>query len=117
MKGRIVKDQYSSETKYYLGDAEVTKEEYDAAFPSKLDELLGGNAPNLASNTPSCWPKKSRAFAVHPKQVEEANKRNKRMGCNVRYDKDGSAILPDRGARRDLLKVEGFHDNESFFGY
>jgi hypothetical protein len=116
MKGQIKLGQYDRTTRYFLNDIEVSQEEYEAAFPSKLDELLGGGVECLPSQTPSCWPMVSRALAVHPAQVEEANARNKRMGSTVRYDQKGNAHLPDRGARRDLLRVEGYHDNSAGYG-
>lgn len=98
---------------YYLGDREVTEEEYRAATPSKL--ALGEES--LAGSTKTCWPMTSEALAVHPNQVAKANKRNKEHGVNVVYDpKTGCAVLPDRGERKRLLKLEGFHDNRGGYG-
>lgn len=63
------------------------------------------------------WPKRSAALAVHKKQVEAANARNKRNGVNVVYDPaNGDAIIPDRNERKKLCKVEGFHDNLGGYG-
>jgi hypothetical protein len=50
-------------------------------------------------------------MAVHPAQIEAVMERNKRHGVQgVGYDRAGRAILADRKARRDLMKLEGFHD-------
>ena len=60
---------------------------------------------------------KSDALAVHPDQIPEVMARNKKHGVHVEYDpKDGRAILKDRGQRRDLMRIEGFHDNNGGYG-
>ena len=60
----------------------------------------------------------SDAMAVHPSQIEAIMARNKKHGVQgVSYDPaDGRAILADRGARRDLMRLEGVHDNEGGYG-
>lgn len=83
--------------------------------PCRCEDLAGGETlPGLAL---SGWPLISDAMGVHPKQVEQANARNKRHGVNVTYKKNGQAVIPDRGERRKLLKLEGFVDRSSFTGY
>ncbi len=73
--------------------------------------------PGTGGNTPSCWPMKSEALAVHPDQIPEALARNKRHGIQgVSYDRLGRAVLADRGARRDLMRLEGVHDNQGGYG-
>lgn len=62
------------------------------------------------------WPLVSEALAVHPKQVAEANARAKRHGISVTYQKDGRCIIPDRGNRKKLLRLEGLHDNRGGYG-
>jgi hypothetical protein len=110
MKGHFIYHRDGSVT-CFLEGKEVTREEFDAAFPAKLDDLLEeGQAPD--GHRPSAWPMISDALAVHPKQIEQAMERNKRMGvAGVEYLQDGRAVLKDRGMRRDLNRVEGFHDN------
>lgn len=66
-----------------------------------------------AANLPQCWPMVSEALAVHPKQVQEANERNRKHGVSVTYDRKGMAVIPDRNERRKLLRLEGFHDNNA----
>ncbi len=68
--------------------------------------------------TSSCWPMKSLAMGVHTSQIKEAMERNKKAGVTgVTYDpKTGDAILSDRGARRDLMRVHGFHDRNGGYG-
>lgn len=95
---------------YTLNGVEVTKAEFDAAFPPK--EL---GVPSAAA--PSCWPMTSEALAVHPDQVAEANARNKRHGVNATYEPGtGMCLIPDRGERKRLLKLEGFKDRSGGYG-
>ena len=112
MKGKIVYRSHGED--YFIDGKEVSKEEFDETFPPKPL----GHAPALGGNTSSCWPLKSDAMAVHPSQIKEAMERNKKHGVvGVSYDpKDGRAILADRGARRDLMKLEGFHDKSGGYG-
>lgn len=64
---------------------------------------------------PKCWPQIStKALAVAPDQVADANARNRLHGVPVEYNAQGHAIIPDNGARRKLLALEGMHDNDSF---
>lgn len=58
----------------------------------------------------------SKALQVHPSQVAEANARNKRHGVNVVYDRTGLPHIPDRAARKSLLKLEGAHDDSAGYG-
>lgn len=78
-------------------------------------ELLAGG-DTLAGHQPGCWPQLSMAMAVHPKQVQEANERNKRHGVNVTYRRDGMAVIPDRKERKKLARLEGFRDNNGGYG-
>ena len=66
---------------------------------------------------PSGWPLVSDALAVHPDQIEQATARNRRHGVNVTYEPaSGRAVIPDRGERRRLLRLEGCHDNQGGYG-
>lgn len=107
-----------------LEDKEVSEAQYDRAFPSKLHEILemagkgrGTRRQLLAGHQPSCWPMRSEALAVHPDQVQEATEQLKRHGISgVRYEGDGTAVLQDRGARRELLRLEGMVDRQGGYG-
>jgi chloramphenicol 3-O-phosphotransferase len=105
VRGRIT---YGTPQRFFVNDVEVTAEAFAAAFPPKPvapgDEVL--------AQSTSAWKDfTSEALAVHPDQVGEANARSKRHNLGVAYDKDGFAHIPDRAARRRLLRVEGMHDN------
>lgn len=63
-----------------------------------------------------CWPMTSKALAVHPSQVKQANARNRKHGVSVVYDQTGTAHIPDRGERRRLLRLEGMHDHHGGYG-
>jgi hypothetical protein len=86
--------------------------------PCRCDMFAEGRPPGLAGNTSSAWPQKSDAMACHPSQIPAMLERNKRHGVTgVGYDpEDGRAILSDRAARRDLMALEGYHDNNGGFG-
>lgn len=95
---------------YFLDGEEVTKEEFDAAFPSRLEEILG---TEVGTNCrPGCWPMKSRSLAIHPSQVGEGNEFVKDTGCH--YDRDGSLVIPDQAAKKRVLKKRGATDLSSF---
>ena len=77
--------------------------------------FASGRTPG--GTTTSGWPMYSEALAVDPSQVEEANARNKRHGVPVVYDpKNGKAVIPDRAARKKLLRLEGRHDKQGTYG-
>jgi hypothetical protein len=107
--------------KYFVDGREVTEAQYDAAFPSKLEELLEAG-DLLPSDTRTGWPLASDALAVHPDQVQEANERNRKAGVNVTYSdgkdghKKGQALLPSRHERRKLLRLEKAHDRDGGYG-
>lgn len=95
---------------FYLEGKEVTEAEYRRVFPEPT--------PGLPMSS-MAWsrPQESDALAVHPSQVDEANERNRRRGCSVTYRRDdGRAIVPDRGERKKLLKIEGMHDRDGGYG-
>lgn len=106
MKGRVV---YGRVCRYFVDDREVSREEFDRTFPPKEIGCPGGHLP-------SCWPKKSLALSCHPKQVKAASERAQRLKLGVEYNAKGECFISDRGARRDLMKVEGCHDNEGGYG-
>lgn len=85
-------------------------------LPCRCADLASRQPPR--GHTSGCWPMKSDAMAVHPDDIPAALERNKRHGvAGVTYDpKDGRAILADRGARRDLMKLEGVHDKNGGYG-
>jgi hypothetical protein len=105
MKGKIV----GWPQRYYLDGVQVSKEEFEQAFPPQPQGAPGGHGS-------ACWPMLSDALAVHPGQIQEAMERNKRHGLHVEYTEDGRPKLMDRGQRRDLMRAEGFHDNNGGYG-
>lgn len=103
--------EWEDNKRYFIDGEEVTEPEFLEAFPDK--SLEGGVA--LGAGTGSGWPMLGEALAVHPKQVEQANERAKRHGINVTYcPKTGRVHIPDNGAYRKLLKLEGKHHNNSY---
>jgi hypothetical protein len=109
VRGRITYRRDGTQA-FTLGDKEVTKEEFDASFKAKE---IGPTRGQVAS----CWPMDSDALACHPEQIQELMNRNKKHGITgVSYKPDGTAVLADRGARRDLMALEGLHDKQGGYG-
>lgn len=110
---------YTSRGKeYYIeGRGQVSREEFDRLVPSREEagEMAQGGQPPFCAH-PTCWPMRSEALAVHPSQVEEANERNRRHGIATRYEPDGTAVIPTRGDRKRLLRLEGFVDRNGGYG-
>jgi hypothetical protein len=119
MNGKIISKKHLAENgeweerkQFFLDGEEVTEAEFLDAFPDK--EIAGGVA--LGAGLGSGWPMVGEALAVHPKQVQEANERNKRHGVNVSYcPQTGRALIPDEGAYRKLRRLEGKHFNNAFY--
>lgn len=114
MRSKVV---YGNPTRYYLGDAEVTKAEYDKAHEKKLGDLIGatrtGQLPLIGNQG---YPKRSLALSVHPEQVAEARARNERHGIDATYDADGTCTIATREAQKKLVKVSGFHNKDAGYG-
>lgn len=80
-------------------------------------EILGqGAAPGGTPTTG--WPMQSEGMACHQDQIEEHQARADRHGISVTYKRvSGRKVvveIPDAANRRKLLKLEGFHDKDSF---
>lgn len=94
---------------YYLDGVEVTKEAFDAEFPSRLEDILG---TEVNTTRPGCWPMKSRAMGCHPSQIPEANEAVKGTGCS--YNDRGELVIPDAAAKKKVLRRKGMTDFGSF---
>lgn len=103
MKARIVYGTRKSKDRYYIDEKEVTREEFDAAFPNRVDQLLK-TGQMLPAHTTTCWPMISEAAAIHPEQIAEATEWNKKMGDHVKYTSTGEAIFTSRRQRKEHLK-------------
>lgn len=100
-----------SKTTYFIGEKEVTKEEFDARFPAK--KVIG--LP-LAANMPMCWPMKSEALAVHPSQVAEATEAARAAGVPTEFLPDGRAVLRDRAHRKAFVAYNKAFDKSGGYG-
>lgn len=112
MKARIVYGPRKAKDRYFIDEKEVSRAEFDAAFPNRVDQLLK-NGSVLPAHTKTCWPMVSEAAAVHPEQIAEATAHNKRMGDGVQYTVGGEAIFTSRGQRKEHLKNIGLHDKHA----
>jgi hypothetical protein len=115
MRSRVIFHNNGKRT-YEIDGQEVSKAEFDSAG-NHINHSAPLGVPMLAGNTSSCWPMKSDAMAVHPKDIQKAMERNRKHGVYVEYDpEDGRAILPDQGAKRELMKIEKVHDKNGGYG-
>lgn len=104
MKGRIKFGEHGQPDRYFIDRNEVTKAEFDAAFPPKP---LGDGSGLIGWHQPI----ESDALAVHPNQIVEVMERNKKHGLEIEYRADdGRPILTSREQRRKLMRIEGVHD-------
>lgn len=132
MRG-VIRDM-DGETCYFLDDVQVTKEMYDAYFPSKLfavpvrytkeeieEFVKAGTAseitPEMKKRLPKGYPIKSVALAVHSSQVREAMEDAMKRGVPTMFTPSGRPILRDAAHRKAYLKAYGFHDRNSYNGY
>jgi hypothetical protein len=103
--------------RFFINDVEVSEAAHEAAFPSKIRNLLRGTTSPGGHGT-TTWPMNAGlSLGVHAKQVGEAQARADRHGINVRYQRNGDVIVPDKGNYAKLLKLEGLHNKaEGFHG-
>lgn len=112
--GMVVLDRMGRNGRYFLDDVEVTKAEYDEAFP---DKLKLGEEMTPGVHLPSGWPMISDSMAVHPDQIPEVLARNKRHGINIEYLPTGQPVLRDAAQKRELMRAEGFFDKGGAYGH
>lgn len=108
MKGRIV--GHGEKARYYLDSREVTKEEFDAAFPDQPLALDGECALSHTS------PHLSEGLSVHPNQVKEAEESAKRRGVPTQFLPDGRPIMTSRAHQKKYLRAYGFHNRDGGYG-
>jgi hypothetical protein len=64
------------------------------------------------------WPLQSEALACHQSQIAEHNERAKKHGINVEYKElpghKTVVEIPDANERKKLMRLEGYHDKDSF---
>lgn len=104
--------------RYYMDAREVTRDEFERAFAEERALLpVVEEDPSCQGNRPWSKPILSDALAVHPDQIKDVMERNARHGIHVNYHPDdGRPILPDRDARRRLMRLERCHDNQGGYG-
>lgn len=95
---------------YFIGETEVTREQFDARFPAKP---LGEPLP---AQTVGAWPMASEAMGVHPSQVEEATADAKKKGVTTEFDKIGRPVFTSRAHRKAYLAAYGVHDKRGGYG-
>ncbi len=99
--------------KYVLNGQEVTEEEF-AASGSRLDELFASGETACGQATEG-WPIKSRALAVHPRQVEAASKAAKDAGVPTEFMPDGRPIIRSHQHQREYARTRGMQNHNNFY--
>lgn len=91
-------------TTYWLEGRQVSKEEFDSAFP---DQPFGGCAGLIG------WkPLHSEALAVHPDLIGEAVADAAKKGVPTEFDADGDPIFTCRSHRARYMNAYGFYDRD-----
>lgn len=106
---------------YFVEGVEVSKEEYDAAFPKKIDDLLATQIPQATlMQTSKAWPKCSNAISGHAEQKAEMEAHAAKIGVPTEYriDKTGraQAVLTSSAHQRDLSKALGYVNLDGGYG-
>lgn len=101
----------SGNVEYYINGQLVTRDEYDAAVPSKLEGLFDGGEAPYANPLWAGGSWESDALRVHPDQRQEATEWSRNVGVPTSYREDGSPEILDRDHRRRLLRASGMHNN------
>lgn len=112
-KAKII---YGTKTRFFVDDVEVTRAQFDKAFPNRIQDLLKtGKGPD--GNRSACWPMKgSDALSVIPKRIPEAMQSDAEHNVPTEYTSEGQPIFRDRGHRREYLKAYGYHDRSGGYG-
>lgn len=106
---RVVYGGFSgTKARYYVGEKEVSKAQYDKATKSKVADLLQGHAPGGQHS--AGWPLYSDAVGVHPDQIPEAMAEARKHGVPTDFTPDGKVVFTSPGHRRDYCKLYGYFD-------
>lgn len=109
MKG-VIRGKAGHET-YHLDGREVTKAEFDRAFPDQtFDGDFGGATPAKDR------PKLSLALAVHPDDIPAAREYAAKNGVPTDFAGDGRAIIRSRQHQKEYLKIRHLHNRDGGYG-
>ncbi len=101
MKGRHIFGENGKPDRYLIDGKEVTREEYEEAFP---DQPLGIFGTHHAAG----WPVISDSLAVHPNQVEEATEDAKKKGVPTEFLPDGRPVMRSKEHFTSYARRYGF---------
>lgn len=97
---------------YFIDGCEVTKAQFDLAFPD-----LGAPLPRIKGRSKcAVLPKLSDALAVHPRQVKEAIESSVKKGVPTDFAADGRPVIRSRAHQKAYLKAYGFHNKDGGYG-
>lgn len=93
---------------YLIDGREVSRAEFDEAFPDKP----------IGDGTGLCGWKElhSEGAAVHPKQIKEAAELAKSRGVPTNFDSQGRPVFTSRTHRKQYLQAHGMFDRGAGYG-
>jgi hypothetical protein len=102
--------------KWYIDGKEVAASLYEAKMQEAIDGL-----PKIAEGVKGTsltgWtPYYSEALAYHPKQIAQARDFLASRGVPTEIDAKGRPRMDSREHRKQIMKLNGFHDNDGGYG-
>ena len=115
MKTRIVYGR-NGKNRYYIGDREVTRAEYDAISPNKLKDLFA-SCQVPGGHHAAGWPMVSDSMMiVTDRQKREIVANARAKGVRLELDSEGRPILESRGHRKEVARFFGMSDWDAGYG-
>lgn len=106
MKAKI---KYGRTTEYFIDDRPVTKEEFDATFPTKPIGRMRGHMMHEFNHP-------LESLAVHPDNIAEAVEYDSKHGVPTDYDSWGRPIMKNRAHQKNYLKIHGVFNKDGSYG-
>jgi hypothetical protein len=113
----------------FLYEHPTTGELFDRIFPcgqaprsialedgTVCERNLGAEIAGRGHDTPSCWPAKSRALAVHPTQRNQYMEFASKHGVPTHFDEMGRPVFESREHRKRYATLVGASDFDGGYG-
>lgn len=99
-------------TKYFLGNKEVSEEEYRESYP----EIPVEQRDDCEVGTETDWrkPIHSHGAGVHPADRQKAEDNAKAHGVPTEFDGHGRPVFRSRRHQKAYLRAIGMHNNDDF---
>jgi len=83
---------------------------------TKAERSMAAEFAGQSGQSPSCWPMKSVALAVHPTQREEYENFAGSHGIPTKFDKMGRPVFQSRNHRKQYAELVGASDFDGGYG-